>query len=170
MAGWLDEKETRGLLWLKNKMHSTIMVIPCPMDNRPLSIEITEGKADYQSRISKQKMQVTVMVNAGGNLSEQACATDFSEPGNLRRLQTALASAINADIQAAVRAAQQKTGLDFLGFNHVFHHQHDKEWEKLADQWRQLFKKIQVSIRIETAVPRESLFAKPLESKKTGLK
>jgi len=166
MAGWLTEQETRGLLWLKNKMSSAVMVVPCPLDGRPLSIEISEGKVEYRSKLNGRQAQITVMAEAMGNLSEQACATDFNQPDNLHKLEDALASAVTADIQAAVKAAQQDLGLDFPGFNHEFHDRHKREWRQVVAQWPQLFKEMQVSVRAEAAIPRVALFARSLKSMK----
>ncbi len=167
MTGWLDEQETRGLLWLKDKMHSAVMVVPCPLDERPLSIEITGGHIDYQSEIKKQQPQLTIMAKASGNLSEQACTTDFNRPENLRQLEKALTAAVTEDIRVATRVAQQELGLDFPGFNQVFHYQHNQEWHRmLMDRWPRLFKEMPVTIMVEAKIPRIALFAKSLKSEK----
>lgn len=41
----LNEKETRGLLWIKNKMKGSIMVVNCPYDNMPVTLEIKNTKS-----------------------------------------------------------------------------------------------------------------------------
>jgi len=166
MAGWLNEQETRGLLWLKNKMRSAIMVVPCPLDGQPLSIELTEAKVDYQSKFKRSEPQLNVMAKASGNLSEQSCKTDFYQPENLRRLEAAFASAVSDDIQATIQTAQEKMGLDFPGFNNIFHRHHKKEWQQTVKQWPKIFKNMKITVQTEAEIPREALFARPLQPRK----
>lgn len=166
MAGWLDERQTRGLLWLKHRMHSTIMVVPCPVDGQPLSIEIVGAKVHYQSEFKGRKPQLKIMVNASGNLTEQACKTDYYHADNLPKLEKALAEAITTDIESTVRAAQKDLDLDFPGFNHIFHRQHNKQWRRVVNEWPSLFKEMQVSIHVDAKIPRVALFAMPLKAAK----
>lgn len=166
LAGWLDEQETRGLLWLKDKMGSALMVVPCPEDGRPLSIEITGAEIKYQSKLNGEQLQLTVMVKTMGNLTEQSCKTDFYKLKNLHKLENAFAAAVSADIQATITAAQKDFGLDFPGLNRAIHRQQDKDWDRLSKQWPRLFKTMKISVRVEADIPRVALFARPLEPMK----
>lgn len=165
MAGWLDERETRGLLWLKHRMRSTIMVLPCPVDGKPLSIEITDSKLDYKSEFIGPEPRMTIKVKAGGNLTEQSCITDFYNTGNLSKLEETLALAITADMEAAAKVAK-KTCLDFPGLNHVFHRQNNRLWQQVAAEWPRIFKDITVNIQVDAKIPRAAVFARPLKSRK----
>ncbi|PKM79949.1 MAG: Ger(x)C family spore germination protein [Firmicutes bacterium HGW-Firmicutes-14] len=162
LAGWLNEKETRGLLWLKGQLSSSIMVIPCPLDGRPLSIELIGSKADIKSEFDGQIPRFTVDALASGNLSEQACQTDFTNMDNLRKLEKALASAIKDDLESVTKAAQTGIGLDFPGYNHYLHRQHKDRWHELVEKWPGLFKKADIIIHVKAMIPRETLFARPL--------
>jgi len=168
MAGWLDEKETRGLLWLKGEFRSSIIVVPCPLDGQPLSVEVVHGEVKYKPQVRNGRPQLTVMTHAVGNLSEQACKTDFTHMDNLHKLEMSLSAVIKDEINAAITAAQQKFKLDFPGFNRPFHLQRDKEWHQLVNKWPELFKEMEVMVEVRSNIPREALFAIPLKSKKVA--
>ncbi len=166
LAGWLDEQETRGYLWLKNTIGNPVLVVPCPSGGEPMSIEVTMSKVDFKSHFKGQQPYLTIMVKTSGNLGEQKCNIDFTKPEKRREIEKALETTISKDIQSAVKAAQQDFGLDYPGFNHIFHRQQNQKWYEIGHRWPQMFKEMEVSIQVEAKLPRVTLFAKPLESMK----
>jgi spore germination protein KC len=84
LAGWLEDQETRGLLWLKKRMSSSIMVVNCPFDGLPLSIEITGTSVKYVSGIEDGRPWFNIQVKASGNLTEKYCLTDYNDDQNLK--------------------------------------------------------------------------------------
>lgn len=168
LAGWLDGQETRGLLWLKGDLHSGIVVIPCPLDRQPLSVEVVHSEVKFMPHFRNDRPQLAVMVHVTGNLSEQACKTDFTDMENLRALKTVLSSAVKDDINAAVTAAQKQFKLDFPGFNRPFHLKHDRKWRHIVKDWPELFPDMEVMVHVKADIPRESLFAIPLKPQKAA--
>lgn len=163
MVGWLDEKETNGLLWLKGQIKTPVMVIKCPFDGKPLSIEIVGAKVNNKSSIKDGRSLMDITVKATGNLTEQSCETDFNQMENRQALKKALESTVKDNMTTTVQAAQQKFGFDFLDFSEIFLRQHKKEWQQMLSQNPEVFKETKVSIRVKANIPREGLFAKPLK-------
>jgi spore germination protein KC len=166
MAGWLDDQETRGLLWLKQRMRSSIMVVNCPFEGLPLSIEITGNKAKYTSQLEEGRVRFDIQVKTSGNLTEKSCLTDYNDPENLKVLETTLAEAVNADIQSTINAAQQRWGIDFLGLGQIAHQQHRKGWPEISGQWTNMFKETEISVLVDAEIPNVALFGRPLQPKK----
>jgi spore germination protein KC len=167
MAGWLEEQETRGLLWLKQRMRSSVMVVNCPFDGLPLSIEITGTSVKYVSGIEDGSPWFNIKVKASGNLTEKSCLTDYNDPQNLKALEDALAGAIEADIRSTIIAAQQRMGFDFLGLGRVVNRQHSKEWSEISGQWSNMFKETEINVLVDAEIPHVALFGRPLQPKKT---
>lgn len=161
LEGWLDEKETRGFLWINNKIDSAIRVINCPYDNIPATLEIKNGKTKITSEIVNGILQFTIKVEASAKLTEKGCITEFTIPENLHGLEIALASAISDDITAIVSKAQS-LNTDILDFSGVLHRQHKNEWDKLSKDWDKLFSKAKVKIEVKVKIPEVSLLAKSL--------
>lgn len=167
MVGWLNEQETRGLLWMKNKISGSIRVIDCPYDGLPVTLEIKKGKTSIESYMNDGKPAFKIMVTAKGKVTEKACLTNFNEPGIMSAVEKALAEAIREDINAAVSAAQRFDS-DFLHFSRTLQRDHKKEWQQqLAQNWPELFKQAQVDIEVNVEIPEVSLLAKPLEADNT---
>lgn len=161
MAGWLDGKETRGLLWVKNETQSTIMVVNCPYDGQPITVEIKSGETSFQSSIENGIPYYQIKVKATGNLVEQGCTTDFTDPQALHELERTLASAIKSDIQSTLTAAQNLR-VDFLGLEEVLHRQHKKEWMQLSENWSEVLPELIFQIDVKAKIPSLSVLAKPM--------
>lgn len=161
MVGWLDGKETKGLLWLKNEIGNSVMVINCPYDSRPITIEIKAAGTSFNSYVEEGIPYFVIKVEATGSLVEQGCTTDFTDPQVLQELETAMAAAIQNDIHSTLTAAQT-FGVDFIGLNEVLHRQHKEEWQRLTANWPEAVKAAEFQIDVTADIPSVSLLAKPL--------
>lgn len=161
MVGWLTGTETKGLLWVNNETQSTITVINCPYDGKPITVEIKGGETSFESSIEKGIPSYKVKVKATGVVVEQGCATDFSDQQALNELERTLASAIQNDIQSTLTAAQNLR-VDFLGLQEVLHRQHKEEWLQLSENWSDVFPEVTFKIDVKTDIPSISVLAKPI--------
>ncbi|MGI5920319.1 MAG: Ger(x)C family spore germination protein [Syntrophomonadaceae bacterium] len=161
MVGWLNEKETRGLLWVENEINNTLMVINCPYDNKPVTVELNSGKTSLKSRIQNGIPYYEINTQTTANVVEQECATNFIDPARLHKLEKTLASAINQDIQSTVIAVQN-LGVDFLGLNEILHRQNTKEWKQLSGNWSEVLNQIKFDFSTKAEIPSVSVLAKPL--------
>lgn len=160
LAGSLNEEETMGLLWIKNKITDSVMVVNCPYDDFPVTLEIKKANAAFESYLDDGIPHYTIKVTTTATLTEQACLTDFNDPQKLDGLKKILESVIQEDIQSTVNAALNLR-VDFPGFSHILHNQHKEEWHKVSKNWSELFRNTQVKITVKADIPNMSL-AKPL--------
>jgi spore germination protein KC len=165
LAGLLNGMETRGLLWLKNEISDSVMVVNCSYDDLPVTLEIKDAKATFESYLDDNTPYFTIKVSTTASVTEQGCATDFNDPQKLDGLKRTLESTIRKDIMSTITAAQN-LDVDFLGFSRKLHRQNKNEWHQISANWNELFKKSQVNIIVKSDIPYMSL-AKPLEPIKT---
>lgn len=167
MLGWLNDSETRGLLWVKNKISGSIKVVNCPHDNLPVTVEIKKGKTNIKSYFSNGIPHFTIIVSAEGKVTEKGCSDDFRSPQSKHDLENVLASAISNDIQQTVNASR-KFGSDFISLSRVLQRQHRNEWHKISSNWSEVLKNIQVTIEVKTKIPELSLLVKSLYPQKNS--
>jgi spore germination protein KC len=160
LVGSLNEEKTRGLLWIKNKMHDSVMVVSCPYDGMPITLEIKNSKSNFETYIDNGVPHIIIKVSTSVALTEQGCLTDFNQTQELDSLKQALESAIQKDIQSTLSSVDD-LGVDFTGFSRKLHRQHKNEWHKLSSNWPKNFNESQARIIVKVAVPHMSL-AKPL--------
>lgn len=165
MLGWLNEIETRGLLWFKKQISGSIRVVDCPYDKKPVTLEVKNGKTDIKSYIRDGVPGFVITATAKGKLTEKSCTTEFNNAETIKALEEAFSSAIRMDIESVV-AASKNYGSDFLDLSRILQIQHKKEWEKISANWPGLLKEAKIEIRVKSDIPEVSLLAKSLVPKK----
>lgn len=165
LAGSLNSEDTRGLLWIKGKIDDSVMVVDCPYDGLPVTLEIKSAKTNTECYMDNGIPYFTIKISATANLTEQGCTTDFNNPQILEGLKSTLESAIRKDILSTVTMAQTMD-VDFLGFSRKLHSQQKDEWHQVSVNWHELFKSAQVNVIVKADIPGMSL-AKPLVPLKT---
>lgn len=164
----LNEEQTRGLLWIKNKMKNSIMVVYCPYDNMPVTLEIKGAKASAKSYLDDTVPSFQINVNVNAIVTEQACITDFNDKQKLNKLSEALGAAIRKDIESTINASKNFR-IDFIGLSRTFHRQHKEEWHQVCSNWKNIFSDAEVTVDVKVDINHVSL-AKPLEPLKARKK
>lgn len=157
----LREDQTRGLLWIKNKMNDSIMVVSCPYDNMPVTMEIKKSKTSIDSYMNNENVHFIINVKVDAIITEQACYTDFNNMQKLQGLARALERDIEEDIKSTITTAQDLK-IDFIGLSRTVHRQHKEEWHKIYPKWNELLKSTGTTISVKVDINHVSL-AKPLE-------
>lgn len=164
VSGALKEEQTRGLLWIKNQMKDSIMVVNCPYDYKPVTLEIKKAKTSLKSHLQSGVPSFTVKVNVSANITEQACNTNFNDIQKLKELEKAMEEAIAKDIQSTITTAKNNQ-IDFIGLSRALHGEHKDEWHQIYPKWNKIFKTSEVNIAVKVDIRHVSL-AKPLETTK----
>ena len=101
LAGWLDEREARGLQFARGKAKGGILVIACDPDGREdISIELLSATGSLLPEFKDGQLSAKIEVKATGNFVELYC-----EPrAHVDVLNERFAKAIEEEIRAAVDA------------------------------------------------------------------
>lgn len=166
LAGWLNNTETRGLLWVLGKVKSGIIVVPAPGDSRgqEVSLEIVRAGSRLRPEIKDGKISMTVEIKEEGNLGEQMAAGNLAEPEKFKLLERAQAKVIEGEIRAALEKAQGELGADIFRFGEAVHRAYPKEWKALEKHWAEEFTLVEVTIEVETKLRRLGLNTKRVAS------
>lgn len=161
LADSLDEVQTRGLLWIKNKMNEAVIVVNSPIDDRPVTIEIKKSKSSFNSYFDNGVPNLTINVKVDAIITEQAGKTNYNDIEKLTELENAAEKIISEDIQSSVTKSKDLQ-VDFIGFSRVLNRQHKEEWHQISSNWHKLIENAQVDIDVKVNIIHTSL-AKPIE-------
>ncbi|MFZ5643675.1 MAG: Ger(x)C family spore germination protein [Bacillota bacterium] len=164
LTGWLDEKETRGLLWVTGKIKSGIIVVPSPAgEDKLVALEIIRAKADIKPEITDGNLTITVEVEEEGNLGEvQPDSVDITKPGVLEDLEERKKTAIKDEIMSAVIKARELNA-DIFGFGEAVRRKYPREWKGLEDKWDEIFPTLEVNVAVDAKIRRTGKIANPAE-------
>lgn len=163
MKGWFDQKQTRGWFWIQGRLQRATVIIKCPAhDTHPMGVEIYDFQSAMEPVITGEgKYRVKLFIQADGRVQDQLCPTGYVWDGELvRSLNQRLAAVIHNEVKDALVQAQA-LGTDVFGFGNLFYRKKPREWEKVVDDWEEIFKNLQVEIEIDANVRRAGLKRDP---------
>lgn len=166
LAGWLNPKESRGLLWVLGKVKGGIIDVPDPeATGERVSLEIMRSKTKLRPEIRDGQIYMTIAVNAESNLGEASGPLDLTKPEVIKKLEALQAEAIVGEIESALAKAQQEYGVDVFGFGEAVHRKYPREWKEMKKMWSELFPGVQVEVLVGVKIRRTGLVSNPVEPK-----
>ncbi|HWI60667.1 MAG TPA: Ger(x)C family spore germination protein [Symbiobacteriaceae bacterium] len=116
LKGFLDRKETRGALWVRNRVKSGIIAVPCPgVPGRHIGVEVIHAYSTVVPELGQGgRGRIRAKVRMEGNVGDQDCRFEYSQLEKNEQLERAVGDAIRAEIMAA-DAACRNMRADCLG-------------------------------------------------------
>jgi spore germination protein KC len=156
LVGFLNEKESRGLLWTKRTLTTTIVVVNCG-DNCTASLELIGGvKNKKLVKMDGDTPKVKISVEANMNIGDRSGFIDVSDEAVIRNLEEGFSKVVKSEIEAAFRKAA-KLKSDILAFGNSLSDRNPKEWEQVKDRWDQeIFPNSELEITVKGHIRRTS--------------
>ncbi len=169
LVGWLDERESRGLLWVRGEVRGgpVTFSLPDARDGRNIAVEILRagrGGVKLEPRLAGGQLSMTVKIDTRVNLVEsQALGIDLTNPQVISRLEKQLAAAIKQGITACVTRLQEDYMADALGFGEAVHRKYPRVWRQIEGEWEYVFASMPVTVEVKTSIRRTGLINKPMQ-------
>lgn len=161
LIGYLDDVETMGLNWMTNKMKNCIIVIPGIKDNnKKISIQIKTAKTEIEVELIDNNYLFNIKVNASGIINETEEYIDFSNDENFIKLQNEVNKIIKEQIEKVINKQQKQLQSDIFGFGLILNQKYPDEWDKLKDNWDNVFINVEYSIEVDFKVLNSGLILK----------
>ncbi|MEK8127196.1 Ger(x)C family spore germination protein [Paenibacillus filicis] len=165
LIGWLNEKETRGVLWLKGQMNEAVTTIEVPKDKGggKISSQIQHTSTSIKPHIANNQIMMQVDAYADVLIFENSSELDLSKPSDVNYVHGLVADDIRERIRLICDKAQHQLQTDILGFGrHVYRHL-PKEWRTTyAHRWDEQFPDLDIRITPHLIVRQVGLVGKPI--------
>ncbi|MEK8127147.1 Ger(x)C family spore germination protein [Paenibacillus filicis] len=174
LVGWLNGQEAECVLWLSNKMKSSIVTarFPDPKSSGKVSMQVAKSKANFQSKVDGDRIRFDVDIHMEGELFENTTKWSVKDVHNLKKFEQSFGKEVEKRVLQTVEKLKKQYKSDIVGFGSILHRQHKELWnDKWADQWDQEFPNIEVSVKADvklsgTGRVNDSMFWKENELKK----
>lgn len=168
MVGELDMDETRGLLWVINKVKSGVLLVPTPENTGIAAFEIESAKGKVRPEITDEgKIIMHIDINLKANLSEHTSVEEISNIETFELLQDGISEVVVSEITAAYEKSA-KTSSDIFGFNELLQKKYKKMWPEYKDIWDEVYKNIKLDISVQSKITKTNLIKKPVTQKVKG--
>lgn len=160
MVGELDEKQTRGMLFVNGEVKTGI--INLNVLDTPASLEIRKAKSKVTPTLYDDgSVLFQVQIDEMGGLGDQTGTVNLSDPDNVPAVLSATEQAIKDEVQSAVDKSKELNA-DIFGFGEYIYRKYPKQWEEMKDKWDELYKNIKVEINVKCKADGNGRIVMPL--------
>lgn len=161
-VGNLDEDETRGLVWMSDKVKETLLVIPYRNstngETEQVSLQIYSSRTKMIPEIANGKMMFRVTVHAVGKINEMSLKTQFSfYEDDLIQIEQAAEQTIRNQCESAFSRVALAYHADVLNFGVRIKQKSGKQWKKVQDDWPEKISDLSLQYDIHVDVDRLGL-------------
>lgn len=153
LVGWLDDMESRGLLWVQGNVVSGAINIPVPEEPEQLvAIEIIRANSKIQPEIKDGKITINIEINEEGNIANQQFF-DLSKatPEAVMKMEVELQKTIKSQILNTLNKAKE-LNTDIFGFGEAIYRKYPHEWKKIEKNWDEIFPNLNVKIEVNAFI------------------
>lgn len=101
-------------------------------------------------------------ISTGVQLTEAVTELDLGDLENIQKIESYIAKEIEKEIKAVLRLAQFKYGADIFGYGDLVYRNHPREWEKIKDDWDEIFPTVTTEINVDVTVERLGMISQPV--------
>ncbi|AKX96883.1 germination protein GerAC [Moorella thermoacetica] len=159
LVAWLDQEQTRGWAWVRNKVKSAMLALP-RQENSLVSVNIISSRAEAAIDMQGGRPQGKIKIKVEGDLLEEQCYQDFTKEEAVKSLESRMAAQITSEISSALNQAKM-AGTDVFGFGGALHRRYPEVWRQLEGRWNEEFKKLPVTISVEAKLRRTGMTGRP---------
>ncbi|MEB3103718.1 Ger(x)C family spore germination protein [Ferviditalea candida] len=139
---------TRGILWFENKVEGTSVSLSIPGEPKhKAAIEVHKTSSKITPRFEQGKLVIDVTVQSAGDINEWQSPQALTLP-KLKLLEREYKDQIIKEMRGALKKMREDPVTDVLNIGLEVFRQYPDYWSRVHDDWDDLFKKIDVNIKV----------------------
>lgn len=167
LVGYMKEKETRGMNWLKGKIKYGNISIQF-QDEDKVNLSILSCRSNLEASIVSNEVYIDVNVREKSNINEIdekiLGNLDFnSNPHILDYLSKKQDEFIYNEIMSAVNMSKNTFSADIFGFGDLLYKEHPKEWNKVKENWNENFKDVHINVNVSSQINQTGILSKSID-------
>ncbi|WP_330502163.1 Ger(x)C family spore germination protein [Peribacillus frigoritolerans] len=160
MTGTMTEKETRGLLWLRDEVESYTVTFQPKGVKGKISLSPVSAKVKIIPQIINDKWKLLVKISTDGAVIQNGTNLNLSNPKSLKAAERAYQKDIENRIRMAFLHIQHKKS-DILGLGKDFYRKYPKQFNKVDNHWDEIFAEMEVEVDVVAHIRRQGYINKP---------
>lgn len=152
MRVWLNKEESRGLVWIKNKMKKTVIVIHAE-DGGDVTMEVMM-RSRTKTKVSLQDPEhpvIRLKVMTHFSIREVNSGIDLRNPYELRKLENEAEKVIQEQMQMVVDRAKT-INCDIFKFGETIERSNPTVWKEMKNSWEQIFPNVKVEYEVHSVI------------------
>lgn len=170
MVGTLSEKETRGILWLRDEIEGYTVTIEPKGAKGSISLNPVSARANLVPEIYNNNWRIKAKIRTEGSVVQNLTNQDLSDPIFLKSVEKAYQEGIQRRVKLAIEKVQNELNADIVGFAKKFHRKYPKHWEQVENRWDEKFPEVEVVMEVEAYIRRQGYINEPINFRKEEVK
>lgn len=161
LIGFLDERLSRGLLWLQGEVQQGVVSVPVKGSQGFVSLEWIHSRVVRTARLERGRVVIYIRARTEGDVSEASAPLDLADPGTLAQISAGMSREIQDRMEAALQQLRE-LNVDAAGFGELIHRQLPGVWKRMEKDWkRDGFRNTKVVIQVDARVRRTGFSGQP---------
>ncbi|XMB85757.1 Ger(x)C family spore germination protein [Mycoplasmatota bacterium WC44] len=166
LIGFLTGDDARGLNYVKNEIKSGVIVVK-DSEGEFVSLEIISSKTKLIPKFDGDKLKITLKNTSSSNVAEIMGTTNIFTDKQIEDLIKQQNEIIKSNIQSAIDFAVEHN-IDILDISQVTNIKFPIKWNKIKDDWNQIFPEITFNVEVESIINRTYSIKDPALSREGG--
>lgn len=151
---WLDGNAVRVVHWLseKSKWKNYEFTETLDFKSTKVSLFLRVSKSEIHSEYVKGKPKLDIALNFKATLSEINHHLALRNPDILAQLEKSTTKHLEKTIHDSLNHFQQDLKVDLLGFSDYFIQHYPKEWEKLKNEWDDVYPTMSILVHVDVKI------------------
>lgn len=165
LVGWIDQKDSRSVAWLSDRVSSMMVVFPCTakgQENQLLSYRVLKSSTKLEPKVIHGKSVIHARISATGVIDESGCNLDLKNPGVVRDLERTISKQIGGDVMETWSHLQEMN-VDLAGFMNAIHRKDPSTWRNLMKTKRPI-EEISLRVQVKINIEHTNMITKPYSS------
>ncbi|HEX3012343.1 MAG TPA: Ger(x)C family spore germination protein [Syntrophomonadaceae bacterium] len=150
MIGELNKQESRGFLWVINKVKKGFIAADSPDGSGKINLSIIRAKSKIKPELIDGNINFIVEITEEGNLTEYNGKQNLTDK-LIKQIEKSEAKQIESDVRAAIDKSF-KLNADVFGFGEAVHRKDKKIWKDLVSRWDEIYPDINIQIKVKTHI------------------
>ncbi|QPA33005.1 Ger(x)C family spore germination protein [Thermaerobacillus caldiproteolyticus] len=161
MIGDIDDKLTRGVLWLRNEIKRANVTVTLKGEKGNITATLIRAHTEFIPKYEKGRWKMIVKVTAEDDIILNGTKLDLLNPKYTKMIEKELENETNKRIRAALKTVQKEMKADIFDFADIFHRKYPREWNQVKNRWEQIFPTVEVIVETKAYVRRPGVNAAP---------
>ncbi|MGM0880392.1 MAG: Ger(x)C family spore germination protein [Bacillota bacterium] len=153
LIGWLDEKESKGYSYIRNKVTNTVGTLGCPEGGK-IAVEVMKSKTKIKGKVNNGKPQIDIEVRLEENVGEVECEIDLTKRKTIEDLEKSAEKKVASIMLDAIHTVQKKFKVDIFGFGEEIHRADPAAWKRLKQNWDEQFTHLDINVKTDVQIRR----------------
>ncbi|UOF88854.1 Ger(x)C family spore germination protein [Fodinisporobacter ferrooxydans] len=154
LVGYLDDRKTRGLIWLRQKAQRAVITVQIPKLHGTISADVIHASTKIKAKKEHGQIVMYYRANAEDDISENDTPLDLTKPKNIKYLEQFLSKDLEERIRTTLDDIQHRYKSDVAEFGPIVHRTYPQDWKKIKNNWNQDFSKMKVVVQTNVTIRR----------------